>query len=60
MMKLHKWYDALSEPKRFLVFIIPAIMLTLAACNGGPVTTSISLSLILVAIWSRAIYIIKN
>ena len=31
MNKFNKWYDSLPEPKRFLILIIPMIMVTVIA-----------------------------
>lgn len=57
---MYKWYDSLKEPKRFLVFFIPAAIL-IALTTNGPYPLNVSaFGLLLVALVTRAIYIHKG
>jgi len=58
---MHKWYDGLKEPKRFLVFFIPAAILIAGVhVPDAPTINFISGGLLLAALVSRVIYIHGN
>ena len=54
---MYKWYDGLKEPKRFLVFFIPAAILI----AGTNITTYginyVSWALLLIALLTRVVHI---
>ena len=55
---MYKWYDSLKEPKRFLVFFIPAALLIVGVYEGPNLTVKIiSGSLLLLALFTRMFYI---
>ncbi len=56
---MYKWYDGLQEPKRFLVFFIPAAILIAGVNIPYYGINIISLSLLLIVLISRIIYIHK-
>jgi len=56
---MHKWYDGLQEPKRFLVFFIPAAILIAGTNIPYYGINVISIGLLLIALLSRIIHIHK-
>lgn len=57
---MYKWYDKLKEPKRFLVFFIPAAILIVGAnvhCYGIDIVSVLLLGVLMI---SRIWYIYKN
>ncbi len=57
---MYKWYDSLKEPKRFLVFFIPAAILIVGVYEGPNLTVKIVCgSLLLIALFTRMFYIHK-
>ena len=54
---MFKWYDSLKEPKRFLVFFIPAIILIVGINVPYPTINYISGGLLLMALVVRLDYI---
>lgn len=57
---MYKWYDSLKEPKRFLVFFIPAALLIAGVHVPYPAINFVSGGLLLVALVTRVIYIHKG
>ena len=54
---MHKWYDGLKEPKRFLVFFIPAVILIGGIYVPYPAINSISFGILVIALIYRVFYI---
>jgi hypothetical protein len=53
MIRLHKWYDTLQEPRRFLTFFIPMAAITVL----GALVYPVFYILILPPLVSRARYL---
>ena len=54
---MYKWYDTLKEPKRFLVFFIPAATLIIAVYLAPHPFNVIAGGALLIALITRAFYI---
>ena len=54
---MYKWYDGLKEPKRFLVFFIPAATLIIATSSAPKPYNIVAAGLLFLALVTRAIYI---
>ncbi len=54
---MYKWYDGLKEPKRFLVFFIPAAILIAGTNISVYGINYISWGLLLIALTTRVIHI---
>lgn len=57
---MYKWYDGLKEPKRFLVFFIPAAILISGIYVPYPTINYISGGLLLIALVTRMDYIYRG
>ena len=57
---MYKWYDSLKEPKRFLVFFIPAAALIVTTYEAPSPFNIIAAGLLLLALVTRVIYIHKG
>ncbi len=56
---MHKWYDALQEPTRFIVFFGPAVILMAGMNIPHYGINYVSAGLLLLALVSRMIYMHK-
>ncbi len=54
---MYKWYDGLKEPKRFLVFFIPAAILIAGINLPWPMVNYVSWTLLLLALFTRMFHI---
>jgi hypothetical protein len=54
---MYKWYDGLKEPKRFLVFFIPAATLIVGTNIAAYGINYVSWALLLTALVTRIVHI---
>lgn len=57
---MYKWYDKLKEPKRFLVFFIPAALLIVGTGVPNLYINVVSWILLLTLLVTRIIYVHKG
>ena len=57
---MYKWYDTLKDPKRFLVFFIPAATLIVMIYEAPYPFNAIAGGLLLFALVTRAFYIHRS
>jgi len=57
---MYKWYDGLKEPKRFLVFFIPAALLIVGTQVPYQSINFLSWGLLLFALVTRMLFIHKG